>query len=160
MGTAHKRANSGVVVGNGARMRSLVEAWRRENKQGSVVPRIRGEGACSCSVAQRFFCRNTLAFLGLLRSPAGRCDVSLNPLATNGCPPPIPCGSELARDGGSTLHTHLKGKYPNPTCFNSDLDLFKPLIHAFAIKDRRVEGLPVPFHHSVMLGMFRVSHGL
>jgi len=49
---AHKRADSGVVVGNGARIRSLVEALRRENKQAFVMPRIRGEGACSRSVAQ------------------------------------------------------------------------------------------------------------
>jgi len=159
MGKAHKRTDSGVVVGNGARIRSLVEAWRRENKHAFVMPRIRGGGACSRSVVQRFSCRNAPAVLGLLCSPAGRCDVSLNPLATNGCPPPIPCWSELARDGGSMLHTHLKGKCPNHTLFNSDLDLFKPLIHAFAIKDRRVEGLPVPLHHSVVFGMSRVSHG-
>ncbi len=68
MGKAHKRADSGVVVGNGARIRSLVEALRRENKQAFVMPRIRGEGACFRSVAERFFCRNAPAFLGLLRS--------------------------------------------------------------------------------------------
>ncbi|AEA72104.1 Hypothetical protein PSEBR_m1733 [Pseudomonas brassicacearum subsp. brassicacearum NFM421] len=54
MGKAHKRADSGVVVGNGARMCSWVEALRRENKQAFVMPRIRGQEACSCSVAQRF----------------------------------------------------------------------------------------------------------
>ncbi|SFO02051.1 hypothetical protein SAMN03159304_01690 [Pseudomonas sp. NFACC24-1] len=77
MGKAHKRADSGVVVGNGARMRSLVEALGWENKQAFVVPRIRGDGACSRSVAQRFFCRDAPVVLGLLRSPAG-----INPLAT------------------------------------------------------------------------------
>jgi len=61
---AHKRADSGVVVGNGARIRSLAEALRRENKQAFVMPRIRGEGACSRLVAQRFFCRNEPAFFG------------------------------------------------------------------------------------------------
>ena len=42
MGKAHKRADSGVVVGNGARIRSLAEALRRENKQAFLMPRIRG----------------------------------------------------------------------------------------------------------------------
>ena len=50
MGKAHKRADSGVVVGNGARIRSLAEAWRRENKQAFVMLWIGGEGACSLSM--------------------------------------------------------------------------------------------------------------
>ena len=38
MDKAHKRVNSGVVVGNGARIRSLVEALGRKNKQAFVMP--------------------------------------------------------------------------------------------------------------------------
>ena len=34
---AHKRADSGVVVGNGARLRGLVEGWRWEDKQSFVL---------------------------------------------------------------------------------------------------------------------------
>ena len=35
---AHKRADSGVVVGNGARMCGLGEGWRWGNKQSFVLP--------------------------------------------------------------------------------------------------------------------------
>ena len=39
---AHKRADSGVVVGNGARIRSLMEGSRQRNKQGLVLARKSG----------------------------------------------------------------------------------------------------------------------
>lgn len=41
-GKAHKRADSGVVVGNGARMCSLMEGSRQRNKQGLVLARKLG----------------------------------------------------------------------------------------------------------------------
>ena len=67
-GKAHKRADSGVVVGKGARIRSLVEAWRRGNKQSFVLPRnselkglfLLGGRRCNADDA-----------MGLLCSPAG-----------------------------------------------------------------------------------------
>ena len=44
-----------------------------------------------------------------------------------------------------------------PSC-NSNLNPFKPLVHALALKCRWIKNISIPFNHRVMLWMIGVGH--
>lgn len=60
---------------------------------------------------------------------------------------------------GRILHSLSVSVRTTPPC-KSNLNPFKPLIHALALKCRWIKSISMPFNHGVMLWMIGVGHRL